>query len=68
MALLRYAGTGPSYLTGLLSLKLVRAVAARNYVRGSFSHWTLGMNLELFPVLNQAFELLTYSTAPRMSP
>jgi len=41
--LLFYLGLCPSYLIDLLSLRLIGAVAARNFVRSSFSHWAFRM-------------------------
>jgi len=47
-------GNRLSYFVGLLSLRLVRAVVARNYVRSSFSQWSFSMtrnwtqNLSIF--------------------
>jgi len=42
-----YSSTWPSYLTDLLSLRLVEGVGARNYVRSSVSKWVLGIQLSL---------------------
>jgi len=38
-----YSGTWPSYLPGLLSIRLVVAIDTRNYARRSFSEWALRM-------------------------
>jgi len=41
--LLFYSDAWVSYFTHVLSLRLVRGVEARNYVRSKFSQWALSM-------------------------